>query len=92
MAVALLDVAVAVLLTVMAVLSVRRVRRSGIVTGARRGAMTLLTWSAVAYLAFFALWGLNYQRVPLTARLDYDGCSRHPRGHRQPSRALPSAS
>jgi len=70
---ALLDVAVAMLLAAIVVLSVRRVRRSGVLAGMVRGAVVALTWSAVFYLWFFALWGLNYRRVPLTARLDYDG-------------------
>lgn len=36
--------------------------------------LTLRTGAAAAalYLVFLALWGLNYRREPLTARLDYD--------------------
>ncbi len=70
---ALLDAAVAALLAVIVGLSIRRVRRSGVLQGAIRGAIVALTWSAVIYLWFFALWGANYRRVPLTTRLDYDG-------------------
>ena len=28
--------------------------------------------AAVAYLAFAAMWGLNYRRLPLTARIKFD--------------------
>ncbi len=28
--------------------------------------------AAVAYLAFLAIWGLNYRRVPLTGKVEYD--------------------
>ncbi|MCY4120202.1 MAG: DUF3810 family protein, partial [Acidobacteria bacterium] len=28
--------------------------------------------AAALYLVFLALWGLNYRRVPLTAKVDYD--------------------
>jgi hypothetical protein len=31
-----------------------------------------LTAAAVAYLAFAAMWGLNYRRLPLTARIKFD--------------------
>lgn len=70
--IALLDVAAALLLALMIAFSVRRMRRVGFLRAALRGAVVLLTWSAVVYLCFFAFWGLNYRRVPLTAKLDYD--------------------
>jgi hypothetical protein len=35
-----------------------------------RLAWRLVVAAAVVYVAFLALWGLNYQRVPLAARLD----------------------
>jgi hypothetical protein len=31
-----------------------------------------ITAAAVAYLAFAAMWGLNYRRLPLTARIKFD--------------------
>jgi hypothetical protein len=34
-----------------------------------RAAATLTTTAAVVYLAFLILWGFNYRRVPMTARL-----------------------
>ena len=44
--------------------------------GRSRAVVSLLLKSLVAvaviYLAFLALWGFNYQRVPLMSKLDYD--------------------
>ena len=31
-----------------------------------------ITAAAVVYLAFAAMWGLNYRRLPLTARIKFD--------------------
>jgi uncharacterized protein DUF3810 len=45
-------------------------------TTGRRGALRLvqllLHGGAVVYLAFLAIWGLNYRRVPLTEKLSFD--------------------
>ena len=71
--IALLDVAVGLLLLVFVWLSIARMRRIGPRRAAVRGALTLVTWSAVVYLCFLALWGLNYRRLPLQSKLDYDG-------------------
>ena len=38
----------------------------------RQMAITTVTAGAVAYLVFFFVWGLNYRREPLTAKLDYE--------------------
>ena len=35
-------------------------------------ALRTAVWAAVAYLSFLAIWGLNYRRVPLTAKLAFD--------------------
>ena len=70
--VALVDVAAGVLLVVFVMLFVARARRVGVLRATGRGVVTLLVWSATVYLAFLALWGLNYRRVPLEAKLDYD--------------------
>ncbi len=37
-----------------------------------RLALNVAAAVAIAYLAFLALWGLNYRRVPLAAKLDFD--------------------
>ena len=34
--------------------------------------VTLLTLTAVVFLLFFVLWGLNYRRVPLDQKIEYD--------------------
>jgi len=52
-----------------------RIRRAG--AGARwraagRAAFATLTLAAALVCAFELLWGLNYQRLPLTAKLDWD--------------------
>lgn len=70
--IALLDIGSAVLLIAFAWLFVARLRRSGLPRALGRGGLTLVTWSAVVYLCFVALWGLNYRRVPLQSKLDYD--------------------
>src|SRR6202040_968223 len=31
-----------------------------------------LVWSSAFYLCFLLVWGLNYRRVPLTERLQFD--------------------
>jgi hypothetical protein len=36
-----------------------------------KAGQSLVTWAALVYLAFLALWGLNYRRVPLTEKLDF---------------------
>ncbi len=35
-------------------------------------AVRTVTWTAILYLAFLFLWGLNYRRVPLTDKLQFD--------------------
>ena len=55
----------------------RGLRRSGSEGRGRAVALARLALHSVAfaaalYLVFLALWGLNYRRAPLTAKLDYD--------------------
>ena len=55
----------------------RGLRRSRSAWRSRAAAVARLTFhtaavAAALYLVFLAMWGLNYRRVPLTARLDYD--------------------
>ncbi|MEP6916309.1 MAG: DUF3810 family protein [Acidobacteriota bacterium] len=70
--VALLDIASAAVLGFAIAAFVRRARAAG----ARRAAVALaggaISGAAVVYLLFVALWGLNYRRVPLEQKLDYD--------------------
>jgi hypothetical protein len=70
--IALLDLGIAALSIALVVLLVRRTRRIGF---RRAGGLTLLTvlrLCAVLYLAFLLLWGLNYRRIPLEQKLDYE--------------------
>jgi hypothetical protein len=70
--IALLDVAAGALIVVVLLAFVRRLRAGGFVRAALRTLLTLLTVAAVLYLVFLALWGLNYRRVPLEVRLQFD--------------------
>lgn len=70
--VALLDVGVALLLAVLAWTFV-----AGWRSGGPLHAMTAMLWrtavlAAIVYLLFLATWGLNYRRVPLEQKLDFD--------------------
>jgi len=70
--VAFFDVAAIVLMAVLVPLFVRRVRSLGTLRAIVRTVTTTVGIAAVAYLLFLALWGLNYRRVPLEQKLDYD--------------------
>ncbi len=72
---ALLDVLLIAALCVAIVMLVRGVRQARRKQGWRPILMTLVrlaTTSALIYLVFLALWGLNYRRVPMTERLVLD--------------------
>ena len=73
----LLDLLVIVVVAGLAALWWRGLRRSGRGPARRAAAVARLTLhtaaaAAVAYLVFLAMWGLNYRRLPLTAKLDHD--------------------
>jgi hypothetical protein len=70
--IALLDVAIGVVLLTLAWLLVVRTRRCGFRRASGWTLVTLIRVAAIVYLAFLVLWGLNYRRVPLEQRLDYD--------------------
>jgi hypothetical protein len=70
--VALADVASLLLLVTLFLVFRARVRRSGFVAGLASGFVSLLTLAAVLFLVFLALWGLNYRRVPLDQKIEYD--------------------
>jgi hypothetical protein len=69
---ALLDVAVAILLTTALVLVVRRARTHGARAAFVRTIGTGAVTAAVVYLWFLLFWGLNYRRMPLEETLVYD--------------------
>jgi hypothetical protein len=55
-----------------AVLARRRIRAAGWTTGALRLAGDLLRAAAVVYLVFLSTWGLNYRRVPMFDKVEFD--------------------
>jgi hypothetical protein len=69
---AVLDVAAGALLFAGAVLVILRTRRVGGLGAARFGVMAAVAVAALIYLWFLGMWGLNYRRVPLEQKLDYD--------------------
>jgi hypothetical protein len=70
--VALLDVAVLVAFGCWISFVVRRWRSQGARTGVQAAVVSLVVTVSVAYLVFLAVWGLNYRRLPLEAKLAYD--------------------
>ena len=70
--IALFDVLFCGVLAVWIGLSVVDVRRSGWARAAGSAGVRTLTWSAALYLAFLATWGLNYRRVALADKLQFD--------------------
>lgn len=50
----------------------RAARRSGLPRAAGLALARTIVILASAYLVFLFFWGLNYRRVPLTVKLDYD--------------------
>src|SRR5688500_9577021 len=70
--IAMLDIALVALLVVVAARYARGIRAHGWRRASVRLARTLLTATAVVYLLFLASWGLNYRRVPLEVKLDFD--------------------
>jgi hypothetical protein len=70
--IAWLDIAVACLLIVAIELVVSRARALGPKRAFTRNLATAVGAAAWLYLLFLALWGLNYRRVPLEQKLDYD--------------------
>lgn len=70
--VALLDIALVVLAGVLIARYVRAVRDRGWRKASAGLLLTLLTVASAVYLLFLASWGLNYRRVPLEAKLDFE--------------------
>jgi hypothetical protein len=69
---ALLDVASALVLLALVVAFWRRRRRTGLARAGVATLVTVVTLAAAVYLAFLAMWGLNYRRLPLEAKLEFD--------------------
>lgn len=70
--IAWLDLAVACFLIAGVELVITRVRTFGPRRAFVRNLVTAAGAASWLYLLFLALWGLNYRRVPLEHRLDYD--------------------
>ena len=70
--VALMDVAAAIVLAAIAVAFTVRARARGVVRAAVRTLLTVATTAAIVYLVFLAMWGLNYRRLPLESKIDFD--------------------
>jgi hypothetical protein len=70
--IALLDLGIAALSIALGVLLIRRTRRIGLRRAGGHTLVTVLRFCAVLYLAFLLLWGLNYRRIPLEQKLDYE--------------------
>ena len=67
--IAVLDLAVAILIGFGLWWFIRRARS---MRALRRAAVCVVSGAAVLYLLFLGLWGLNYRRVPLERKLDYE--------------------
>ena len=70
--IALLDVAALAVLLVLMIGFWRRLRRGGLARTLVSSALTMLTLTAALFLIFLGLWGLNYRRLPLDEKLEYD--------------------
>jgi hypothetical protein len=70
--IALLDISVALILIGVAFVLVRRIRSLGGRRALLRTAVSLLSGAALVYLLFLLLWGLNYRRLPLERKLDWE--------------------
>jgi hypothetical protein len=70
--IAILDVAAVVVLAGAIGTFIWRVRAHGIRRAVSGTAVTAVTFAAAVYLLFLGLWGLNYRRLPLERKLDYE--------------------
>ncbi|MCA1560102.1 MAG: DUF3810 domain-containing protein [Acidobacteria bacterium] len=70
--VALLDIAILVLIAWAGFRLVRRIRAQGARASLRHLPMDVAVISAVVYLLFLGMWGLNYRRLPLESKLVFD--------------------
>jgi uncharacterized protein DUF3810 len=75
--IALLDIAAALVLALVVVRGVRIVRTSGLRRVPLPLTIFLLKIIAIVYLLFLAIWGLNYRRVPLEEKLDFEPSQVH---------------
>jgi hypothetical protein len=69
---ALVDPVGLLVIALWAVFVWRDASRTAWPNGLARAAVRTLSWCAVLYLCFLGAWGLNYRRVPLLQRLQFD--------------------
>ncbi|HET7220820.1 MAG TPA: DUF3810 family protein [Vicinamibacterales bacterium] len=70
--VALMDIAGALVLAAVGLAFLIRVRADGFVRAMLRTLATVVALAALVYLAFFVMWGLNYRRLPLEDKIEFD--------------------
>jgi uncharacterized protein DUF3810 len=70
--IAVLDFAAAILIGLGLAWFVRRARSIGAARALLRAGARVVACAALVYLLFLGLWGLNYRRVPLEGKLDYE--------------------
>jgi hypothetical protein len=73
--VAWLDLLILIVPIAFAIALIRDVRRRGWLRGLLIGALRGVIWAVVIATVFLAVWGLNYQRLPLSRRLRYDSAA-----------------
>ena len=69
---ALLDIAIALCLIGLGFLLARRLKTLTVRRALLRTGLSLVSSAAVLYLLFLAVWGLNYRRLPLERKLDWE--------------------
>jgi len=70
-----LDAALLIVPCALLVATIIDVRRGGWIRGLMRAALRTIIAAFAAALAFVVVWGLNYQRVPVSERVRYDAAA-----------------
>jgi hypothetical protein len=70
--IALADISAGLLVGAGVIVFTRRTRVLGVRRAAIRTSASLVSATATGYLLFLLLWGLNYRRVPLVEKLDWE--------------------
>src|SRR5687767_8961234 len=71
--IAILDIVALVLLIALVAVFARAVRQGGWKRGARTVGVLALKLTAIGYLLFLVVWGLNYRRMGMEDKLGFDG-------------------
>ncbi|HYM23846.1 MAG TPA: DUF3810 family protein [Vicinamibacterales bacterium] len=70
-----LDVLLVIVPAAFLILAARDVRRRGWMRGVFAAILRALVWAVALALVFLAVWGLNYQRLPMAERVRYDAAA-----------------